>query len=363
MSNHTREGQVELSVLNPQMVILARQSRGLTQAELASHMGVAQGTVSKVEAGLGQDAPEDFDKLSEALGYPVHFFTQKRRVIGPGITELYHRKREAVSARTLNKVHANAAIRIMNVEDLFRSWEYHAVEVPTLPIGEFEENPEKIARTVRAMWQLPPGPIVNMTTVIEEFGGVVIPMNFETRHIDGFSRRAENLPPVFFINQNLLPDRWRWTLAHELGHMVMHIEPSTKNMEKEADRFAGAFLAPAYEIKPQLWDLSFTKLAGLKQYWKISMQAILMRALQLNVITERKQRYMFMQLSKAGYRMREPAELDPPCESPTLLRRVIAFHRTELSYSDDDLAAALATNTDDIYSNYLQGDPYLRVLK
>ena len=345
--------------LNPQLVILARQSRGLTQNELASKMKVGQGTVSKMEAGLGHPTKEELEDFANVLNYPPHFFTQKRKVIGADISELYHRKHVVVSARTLNKVHACAAIRIMNIEDLLRSWEYNKPELPILPIEDYDGNPEKIARTVRAVLKLPPGPIVSMTQVIEDCGGIIIKMDMETRHIDGFSRRGDNLPPVFFINQNLLPDRWRWTLAHELAHMVMHTEPSNKDIEDEANRFAGEFLSPAYEIKPQLWELSIPKLAGLKRYWKISIQALLMRAKQLGIIEDWKQRQMFMKLSKAGFRLREPEELDPPAEPPQRIQQMIEFHKTKLGYTDNDLQIALATSIDDIYALYHQGTAHL----
>ena len=359
MTNEEFGVEVNPRDLNPQMVILARQSRGLTQSELASQMQVGQGTVSKMEAGLAHPTKDELERLATTLCYPMHFFTQKRRVIGAGINELFHRKHVVVSARKLNKVHACAAIRIMNIEDLLRSYEYCKPEMPILPIEDFEANPEKIARTVRAMLQLPPGPIVSMTEVIEENGGIIIKMDIGTRHIAGFSRRGDNLPPVFFLNQDLLSDRWRWTLAHELGHMVMHTEPSNKDIEDEANRFAGEFLAPAHELKPQLWELSMDKLAGLKRYWKISIQALLMRAKQLGIIEDWKQRQMFMKLSKAGFRLREPEELDPPAEPPRRIQQIIAFHKTKLGYTDNDLQNALATSIDDIYSIYLQGTPHL----
>ncbi len=348
--------------VNPQMIILARQSRGLTQVELATQMKMGQGTISKIEAGLAHPTKDELQRIASVLHYPAHFFTQDRRIAGAGINELYHRKHEVVGTRELNKVHAYAAIRIMNIEDLLRSWQYSKTELPALPIDEFDDNPEKIARTVRAMMQLPPGPIVNMTKVIEDNGSIIINMNMGTRHIDAFSRRVVGLPLVFFMNQELLPDRWRWTLAHELGHMVMHTEPNnreTKVIEDEANRFAGEFLAPAHELKPQLWELSISKLAGLKRYWKISIQALLMRAKQLGIIEDWKQRQMFMRLSKAGFRVREPAELDPPAEPPQLIQEIITYHKDKLGYTDDDLQMALATSIDDIYSMYLQGTPHL----
>lgn len=349
--------------VNPQMVTLARQSRGLTQAQLADHVRASQGTISKIEAGVAPVSSEELERLAAALDYPPHFFTKHERIYGPGIDELYHRKRQKAGAATLHRVYANAAIRQMNIGVLLRSWDRTENDFPSFPIDEFDANPEKIARTVRALWQLPPGPIYSTTKVIEDAGGLIIPCDFETRHIDGFSRHSPNMPPIFYLNRNLLPDRWRWTLAHELGHIVMHSasEPH-EQMEREAHLFAGEFLTPAQEIKPQLLNLSFHKLAGLKRHWKVAMQALLMRAYHLGVITERRRRHMFMQLSKAGYRLREPAELDPLPEPPELLPRIINWHRRQLGYSDADLCYALAINERDLHSWYPSGAPPFRTL-
>ena len=60
---------------------------------------------------------------------------------------------------------------------------------------------------------------------------------------------------------------------------------SDEEMEDEADAFAGAFLLPAVEIKPQLRRFDLRQLANLKGYWKVSMAAIAAHADRLKVIT------------------------------------------------------------------------------
>lgn len=207
------------------------------------------------------------------------------------------------------------------------------------------------------------GAISNMTQVIEDAGGIVIASDFGTRHIDAFSRRPSDCPPIFFINRELPPDRWRWTLAHELGHIIMHpgMIPHD-DMEKEADAFAAEFLTPAFEIKPQLVGLTFQKLSGLKRLWKVSIQALIMRAYQLAIITDRQRRTMFMQMSQAGYRLREPMELDPPAEPPVLLARIVEHHRRVLRYSDQDLCDVLAINERDLAAWYPRGESRLRLI-
>ena len=363
-TNVARSEIVRSEDVNPEMVSLARQARGITQSGLATRMKIAQGTVSKVEAGIMPPTDEDLQKLSDALDFPKSFFTQHRTIPGPGMSELFHRKRQRTGVKDLNRVYSNATIQIMNIEDLLRSWENNESNVPSLPIEDFDDNPEKIARTVRAMWQLPPGPVFNLTRTVERFGAVVIATDLKTKHIDGFSRCTHDTPPMIFLNSHLLPDRWRWTLAHELAHIVMHMSPPTedRDIEREADRFAGEFLAPSYEIKPQLYNLTLKKLPALKQYWKISMQAICMRASHLGILNERQKRYMFMQLSKAGYRTREPETLDPPSEKPELIAKIVMFHLRNLDYSVEQLISTLRLGKEDFHKLHKPLEPYLQLI-
>ncbi len=336
------------------MITLARQSRGISQAALAVKLRWVQGTVSKVETGLEPLSGDRLSALAEALDYPAGFFLRREEVGGPGITEIYHRKKARASAMALHRIHAEAEIRRFEIAALLRSWDKMPQEpFPVLDINEFEGNPEKIARTVRATLRIPPGPIFSMTKVIESAGGIVLSCDFSTPDVDGFSRWGSNTPPIFYMSSKIPPDRWRFALAHELGHIVMHsTSGSYPQMEPDAHLFAGEFLAPKHEIRPQFFNLSLKRLAPLKEYWKMSMQALIMRASTAGAISAYEKQRMMMQLSKAGYRLREPEELDPPSEPPELLRDIVAYHCDSLGYSHDDLCRLLALNKADLYRVY-----------
>jgi Zn-dependent peptidase ImmA (M78 family)/transcriptional regulator with XRE-family HTH domain len=336
------------------MVTLARQSRGITQAALAARLHWVQGTISKIENRLEPLSGDRLAALADALDYPIQFFLRRDDIAGPGITELYHRKKARASATVLHRIHAEAEIRRFEIAVLLQSWDGLPDEpFPTLNIDDFEGKPEKIARTTRAMLHIPPGPLFSMTKVVESAGGIVMSCDFGTSDVDAFSRWRPDTPPIFFMNSSMPPDRWRFALAHELGHIVMHsVSGSYPQMEHDAHLFAGEFLAPKSEIKPQLFNLTLKRLAPLKEYWKMSMQALVMRAYTVGSISNNGKRYMLMQLSKAGYRLREPQELDPPPEPPELIGKIVAHHRRNLGYSDDDLCRALAVNNADLYRIY-----------
>jgi len=129
-----------------------------------------------------------------------------------------------------------------------------------------------------------------------------IELDFDIRKFSGASLFIDNNFHILFINK-MPPDRQGFTLAHELGHLVMHNAPRPDDpLEKEADRFASEFLMPSRDIKPYLSNLSMEKLANLKLHWRTSMQSILEKAYTLGTINERQRRNFWMKMGKKGYR-------------------------------------------------------------
>jgi Zn-dependent peptidase ImmA (M78 family) len=160
------------------------------------------------------------------------------------------------------------------------------------------------------------------------------------------------MPALFFMNINASADRLRHTLAHELAHMVLHTTgfKADEEMEREADEFAGAFLLPADEIRPHLRRFNLPHLANLKTHWKVSMAALAVRADRLQLITPYQAKMFWIEMSKLGYRKREPVELAP--ERPKLLGDMILYHRRELGYSTGDMAQVLCLTETDFMSMY-----------
>ena len=107
-------------------------------------------------------------------------------------------------------------------------------------------------------------------------GVLVIHFDFGTRKIDGCSDWIDGLP-VVFLNMHLAPARMRFTLAHEIGHLVMHSLPYA-DAEQQAHMFAAEFLMPADDIKHMLLPVNLDRLARLKLHWRVAMQALLKRA-------------------------------------------------------------------------------------
>lgn len=353
----------------PRMLILARESRGWTQKELADEVGITQSEISKMESGLRAPSSELLRSLATRLHYPTSFFSQTDPIYGAGLSELFHRKRQDIAAKTLAKIHATINIRRIHVSRLLRSIDIPECRIPKVDIEEYAGPIEDIARRVRSSWNLPRGPIENLSGAIEDAGGMIIPCEFETQRVDAVSQWIPPLPPLFFLNMNLTQDRLRFTLAHELGHMIMHqaphsnIDPNANpGVEKQADVFAAEFLMPERDIKPDLRDISLQRLAVLKPHWRVAMSALLKRSSDLGTIGPSKAKALWVQLSSLGYRTREPVELDIKCEQPSLLMEALGIHRDALGYSLEEMGQLLNGLEDEIESIYYPKKTLLRVV-
>jgi Zn-dependent peptidase ImmA (M78 family)/plasmid maintenance system antidote protein VapI len=343
---------------NPEMLILVREYRGLSQTGLAKLLKTSQAEVSKIENGLRNVSGEFLHKLSNILDFLPTFFSED----GESHFGLsYNRKRQALTKKVLSRVTALSNIYRIHIRMLLRSAKLNVNQIPKYDLDEFDNNPQEIARYTRMALGLPKGPIENLTKLLEDSGAFIIHCDFQTRLLDGLTLYIENFPPLIFINSEIPSDRLRFTLSHELGHIVMHRTPNP-NMEKQADEFASEFLMPAEDIRYSLGRLNFSKLGSLKLKWKVSMAALIKRASTLKRISSGTERYYNIQLSKKGYRMREPQELDFPKEKPSFLKELINFHLNDLEYSENELNELLGTVPNELKSMYLEQRPTLRLI-
>lgn len=346
------------STVNPQMIIIARETRGFTQSDLAKQSGISQSNISKFEGGQLTVSPENLRRIAKATHFPESFFLLPERRYDPLSEEdsrggIYHRRQVSMNKGDLRVVHAKLNIlRIQLARLLNHAQIEHDYEFPCLHPSDFAGGPEEIARQVRKAWDMPSGPVDNMVDAIEAGGGIIVMNEFNTMKLDGITQYIPEtqLPPLIFLNADMPGDRQRWTLAHELGHIVMHCRFSESHLnadvEEEADRFANEFLMPAYDIGPVLFNLNLPALVRLKAYWKVSMGALIYRAHQLGKISDRQKRTLYRQMNANRYGRNEPLPI--LVEEPTILQQLLQVHRGVHGYSLSELSRMLAMHEDEL---------------
>ncbi len=355
-----------LSNFNADMMIVARQARGFSQRDLARSAGISQSKISKIEHGLMPPSDDLVDKLSAALRLQPEFFSRQARLRAAPAN--YHRKRQKLSAGDWEAILARSELYRFTIEEMLSSVELVTKKPPPPSIDpdQFDGRIEDIAMAIRQLWTIPRGPISDLTKVLEDAGVLIVPFDFGTELIDAFCQHAiDNLPPLIFLNIKFkAKDRIRFSLAHELGHLVMHRLPNA-NMEHQANSFASALLMPAQDILPSFYGMTMEKLMTLKLHWKTSMQAILRRARDLGRVSERGFKYYTIQMSSRGWRAKEPVDISAPIEHPVTLKQLFRTHVDNLSYSLDDLSklfGLLPTEVGEMYPQDRPDHPKLRLV-
>jgi len=345
---------------NPEMLVLAREFCGLTQAELAERAELSQGFVSLAEHAQKEPARESVDKLGVALSFPSSFFYQAENYTGFGLTLVFHRKRSSARVADLRQLQAEVCLRRIHMTRLLRCMDVTSSnEFTTMDLDEHSGDPELIAAFVRAHWRLPLGPIPNLIRVVEDAGGIVFRFSFGTLDVQAMSQWPVDSPPLFFVNADTPNDMARYSLAHEIGHVVMHRVP-TENCETEANQFASELLMPAKAIACQIDNMSLKLAARLKPYWRVSMQSLIRRAKDLGRIPPDHYIRLCKQISAQGMRKNEPSPIAP--EEPTLAGRIIAEFQRQNRHTQKQVAAILDISEDLFVRLYTPSDQKLRLV-
>ncbi|HEX8465317.1 MAG TPA: XRE family transcriptional regulator [Abditibacterium sp.] len=306
---------------------LLRKARGWSLEELATRIGavVTRQALYKYEKGGTQPSRKVLVALADAFGVPPSsFFTPPSAHVH---LEAYRKKS---GLRVCDREQIESSV-ILAIEDRVRLQNLLGIKTKPLPVQQFEvaqlEDAEDAAQKLRALWGLGEDPISNVTRVLEENGFHVIEQDASPK-FDGLSAVARDENGVAIaaavISRSGLPgERQRLNFTHEVGHIVPKITNSDLNEEWVAFRFGGAFLAPANILRREVGEkrtaVGWDELLMLKGSLGISVQALLRRLYDLEIISKDHYTEWFRFLTVAGLRKTEPNEL--PAEKPEWLRR------------------------------------------
>lgn len=306
----------------PARLTQARARRSFTKTGLAARVGVSAAAISQYEAGVNAPGGDVVDRLAEVLQVKSGFFSVGRPMAR--IDAVHGHFRSLRSARVSDRQMALATATLL--------WELtfaleRDVKLPEVDLPELASNisPPEAATLLRRHWALPDGPVRHLVSTAESRGIVVAvrPLG-EIDSVDAFSVVIVDRPIVVTTprrSENVFTHRF--SMAHEIGHLLLHAESCeySASLEKEADEFAAAFLTPASAMDaalPQRLDL--TALNRLGRSWGVSAHSLVRRMVERGRTTESSARRAYQRLS-----MLHDPSADPttsyPGEIPTLLKK------------------------------------------
>ena len=195
-----------------------------------------------------------------------------------------------------------------------------------------------------------PGPVQNLTSLLEKAGIIVYFLKDASEKFDGMTLFTNSGQPIIFINDDFTNDRKRFTIAHELGHLIMHLrfdlfEVPEKELEDQANEFAAEFLLPYLDSRADLTGLKYKDLGIIKQYWKVSKASIIVQAYKRGFIDKSRYQYMLIELSRSGERKKESVDVD--LDQPKILTKIADAFTKDLGYSIDEIEKAIGISRSD----------------
>lgn len=328
---------------------VARESRGLSQSGLAKQIDVTQASLSRFEKGNLVVSKEDLQKISDVLKYPTSFFEKEVKFVGE--SSLFYRKRVSMTVKGLSMLESKISILSNCIDELLESIDIPELRIPAVEPSS-ENSPYEIAYKIRSLLCVPAGPIDNIVSLLERNGVIVMFLDLaDTDKFDGMTMFTAKQAPVIWINKNAPNDRKRYSLAHELGHLVMHLrsedfDKSEKQKEDEANQFAGEFLMPESMCKSDFFNLKYSDLSLKKYYWKVSKAAIIFRAKELKCISDETTKYLYVTLGRNGERKNESVNV--PIDEPQIVKKMYDLHLSELEYTEEEMVDITGLMPDDI---------------
>lgn len=346
--------------VSPDLLTIARQRAGLSQTSLASAAGVTQAFISRLEAGnYGGVDSQIVGRLAAALDVAPGFFGRRFDVRHLGFHRLYRIQRK-IGAKALAQLEADLNARRLHILALLKTLDIS----PSLPFPDgsrFESlKPRDAARELRRFWSLRAGPIPHLTSLLEAAGIVVIEVPGGAGVFTGLAVHAYGALPIIFVAANQPDDRRRLTLAHELGHLLLHTEP-TDDSESEAMAFASELLLPKEDAMRLLVPFSLRAAFAVKQNYRVSVRSLVMTAKELGIIDADRARSYHKEIVARGWAKEEPYSRE--CERPMLLGNLFRSLREELRYSLDDLAAMFHETSSRVAEYYFPDEAPPRPLR
>ncbi|HEY1062931.1 MAG TPA: XRE family transcriptional regulator [Daejeonella sp.] len=349
-----------METINPKMLILGREARGLTQAELANQLDrISQANYSRMEKGIINVNEEQISEIANTLNFPLDFF--KRPEPKGTQVEYFYRKKATLPKKKQYELEANFNLLRLWLNDMLAEIDIPDFVIPEIEI-EHTNTPETIAKRIRIFFGISKGPIDALINVLEKRGIIVYFLSECPDKFDGTTIITAAGTRVIVVNGKMPNYRKRFTIAHELCHIICHIPFSDtdpyRNVENEANRFASEFLMPADECISDLYRLTYSKLTDLKNYWNVSKSAIIRRASDLGCITKDKYTHLMIELSR--YNERKSEKTDVPLDEPKILKKMVDSYLNDMGYTKDELMKSLTINEED-FSRFLVRDNVRRL--
>ncbi|NDR53958.1 ImmA/IrrE family metallo-endopeptidase [Actinomyces sp. 565] len=297
--------------IHPTRVTIARERGGLSRLDLATAVGVSTRTLANWEDSGAPDTRAD--ALSTATAQPVAFFqTNPAAAVTDDL--IFFRTRRRTSAALLHRATALGALGMEMFNEMSRR-----LGLPVLALPELDPSlsPQAAAEAVRRQWALGDFPLPNLVQLVESHGIRVLGIPAAEQDVDAFSFWGQDARPYVFLARRKTPERSRFDLAHELGHLLMHSSTKTdaatdRELEREANVFAATLLLPPDSVRAMMPSAPpLDAVVALARHFGTSAVAAAHSVHDVGRASDWGHRQLMAELTRRGFETGEPGSSLP----------------------------------------------------
>jgi Zn-dependent peptidase ImmA (M78 family)/DNA-binding XRE family transcriptional regulator len=303
----------------------------MTLDQLAGLLGITKQAVSKYEHGKSIPSPDVLDKILRTLNVPRAYLVKDDVPLNYGSSALFFRTMRSTTKE--NTEYADIISRwcyeILCGIDIYKD---SGLVFPDVDAGLTIQ--EKAVR-LRHQWNMGTRPIPNMTALLEKNGFYIFIIDSAELKTDAYSRIINDIPIIVLNKNKGTAVRRRFSLAHELGHLILHrglsetdFTARSSELEREANFFAECFLMPADRFGNSVIAPKLEHFVSLKETWGVSVAAMIYHYGHIGLINSHKTKSLQMQMSKQGWNKHEPLDDKIAFEVP---RQLISRQITDIN--------------------------------
>ena len=305
----------------------ARIYRGYSQQDLANMVNVSKQAISSYEKGNKNPSVDVLSSISMVLKFPFDFFYKE--ITNKDVNPVFFFRSNSIAKKKKEMLYKK--LQYFNNEILEFCNNY--INFPKINLIEVSRNDNftqddirNIVSEIREKWGINNSPINDLMYLMQKNGCIISCIDLNSEKTDGYSCWIEDRPIILLNSVKNSASRQRFTLAHELGHIILHKnldnDESLKQREAEANFFAGEFLFPTEQAINEIYSASLDSFIPIKYKWKISIAAIIRRCIDLELITDDRYLILQKQLSRKGWRVKEPLDDIIEDETPQLIQDI-----------------------------------------
>jgi len=279
----------------------SRLQKGYSLQELADKLGVSKQMISKYEQGQSMPTSEKLIAFSRLFGEKVDYFFRKPEV---EIGEISFRKKSRFSNKRINSLKEEIRVKIENYLYVENICNLNTVFVNPLLLVDVKTAGDVVnaVDTLRDAWNIGNDPIYNIIQLLEDKEVKVIEVEDDSSHFDGLSTVVDAKFYVVVVNKNLPIERKRFTILHELGHLLLNLSDfEEKEQEKMCHAFASEMLLAQKNVYAEFGskrsNISLEEMKNIQKKYGISIPAIVYKLTELQIITKDQLAQFFKRLN------------------------------------------------------------------